>query len=274
MKKGSTSFLQEFAKEIEAFEFNEKAINEIIAPIEKTYQYFGVQGIIEHYSLVPLKRDEEEKKPFEIPFFKKPIVIIYDEKDKEGETYAELLMTYIHETLDSFGLSCPVSKTSDADAHAKMERFEKEEYIIYVGEPKHANSLIKAIETKKKWEFKKYGMRYGNLGYQSILSVQPIKKKQYSEFLEFIKEKESRWEEDASKTVTSLKTPTCEFEKGHGGEAIFVNFCLATTGSPLWLAGSLLDLISKHELKKQLIKLQYCVLIDEFVSSKVNPYIQ
>lgn len=277
LKTGTKDFLNTFKEELDCFGFNDKIVGEIVSTIEKTYHFFGVQGIIEHYSLEPIKREEAEKEKLRIPFFEKPFAIIYNGKEKHHGEYAEMLKATIEERLDAIGVDKPQIRIEDENKlEASVRTLEETRHLIFIGTPKLAKDLISVV--KRKWEFDKFGMQYGTSGEKSIILVDKLKKKDYQPFAEYVKQNASRWEAEASKTVRLLKKNffADAFEDSNDvgvGEAVFVNTLSTLVGWPLLLAGGVLDIFSNAELKEDLSQFQYFVAIDSFISSKVSPYV-
>ncbi len=176
LKNGSRMFVEVFENELEYFGLSNKIINEIVSSIEKTYQFFGVQGIIEHYSLEPIKREEEKKEKIRIPFFEKSFAIIYDGKEKHHGEYAEMLKATIEERLDLIGVDKPQIRIEDENKlEGNIRTLEETRHLIFVGEPDLASDFLSVI--KRKWEFDKFGMRFGTSGEKSIITVDKLKKK-------------------------------------------------------------------------------------------------
>ncbi len=186
LKKGSRSFMTEFKDELDYFGLNDKIIEEIVSSIEKTYEFFGIQGVIEHYSLEPIKRNEEKNdNPIVIPFFEKPIVIIYSSRSKHGEERAKMLQICIHEHLEKINIGCSIESYPGDEAKRKKNVFERDNFnIIYIGEPSLSKPLYKTIY---KWDFDKLGMKYITRGRESIITVEELEKEQYNVLLEFAK---------------------------------------------------------------------------------------
>lgn len=276
LKTGTKDFLNTFKEELDYFGFNDKIVDEITSTIEKTYHFFGVQGIIEHYSLEPIKREEAEEEKLRIPFFEKPFAIIYNGKEKHHGEYAEMLKATIEERLDAIGVDKPQIRIEDENKlEVKIRTLEETRHLIFIGTPKLAKDLISVV--KRKWEFDKFGMQYGTSGEKSVILVDKLKKKDYQPFAEHVKQNASRWEAEASKTVRLLKnnffSDAFEDPKDVGvGEAVFVNTLLTAIGWPLLLAGGVLDIFSNAELKENLLQFQYFVAIDSFISSKIDPH--
>lgn len=236
--------------------------------IETTYEVFGIRGIVEHYALAALPRSKTQAEELHIPFFEKDFAIIYNGKEKHHGECAELLKATIEEKLSTLGVAKPQIRTVDENAPKKdLGIFEETRHLLYIGVPDSAKSLAKII----KWEFDQFGMRFGTSGEKSIITVEKLKKKDFQGFAEFVKQNESRWEGDASKTVRLLKQNFIKDSFDKDDPAI-VNILATTVGWPLLLAGGILDIFSNAELKENLMKFQYYVAIDSFISSKIDPY--
>ena len=278
LKSGTKDFLDVFKEELDCFGFNDKIVGEIVSTIEKTYDFFGIQGIIEHYSLEPIKREQEEEEPLRIPFFEKPFAIVYDGKEKHHGEYAEMLKSSIEERLDYLGIHAPEIRIEDDNKpEVSIKTLSETRQIIYIGEPKSAKDFLSNV--KRNWDYDRFGMKYGTSGKKSIIVVSKLKKKDRQAFAEYVKQNSSRWEADASKTVRLLNDSffagAFEDPKDVGtGEAIFVNTMLVGIGWPLLLAGGVIDVFSNAELKEKLFKFQYFVAIDSFLSSKIDPYVK
>lgn len=271
LKTGTKDFLNTFEEELDCFGFNDKIVGEIVSTIEKTYHFFGVQGIIEHYSLEPIKREEAETEKLRIPFFEKPFAIIYNGKEKHHGEYAEMLKATIEERLDAIGVDKPQIRIEDENKlETSIRTLEETRHLIFIGTPKLAKDLIAVV--KRKWDFDQYGMQFGTSGEKSLITVSQLKKKDFQGFSEFVKQNESRWEEDASKTVRLLKQNFIKDSFDKDDPAI-VNILATAIGWPLLLAGGILDIFSNAELKENLIKFQYYVAIDSFISAKIDPCI-
>lgn len=269
LKSGTKDFWDTFKEELDCFGFNDKIVGEIVSTIEKTYNFFGIQGIIEHYSLEPIKREEAEEEKLRIPFFEKPIAIIYNGKEKHHGEYAEMLKATIEERLDAIGVDKPQIRIEDENKlEARIQTLEETRHLIFIGAPKLAKDLISVV--KRKWDFDKYGMQFGTSGEKSLITVNELKKKDFQGFSEFVKQNESRWEDDASKTVRLLKQNFIKDSFDKDDPAI-VNILATAIGWPLLLAGGILDIFSNAELKEKLIQFQYFVAIDSFISSKIAP---
>ena len=269
LKNGSRAFVKEFKLELDYFGLNDKIINELIESIEKTYHYFGVQGIIEHYSLEPItEKGDVTNEPITIPFFEKPIVVIYDEKDKHNAIYAEMLQSTIHEYLKSIGAkeAKAVSITTQKDSISKKQLYEDSRHIIYIGVPQQAQSLASII----KWEFDKFGIRYGTSGEKSIISVSKLRKKDYQSFVDYVKQNASRWADKTTQTVSCLNSNF--LKKAFSGNDWLVNILATAVAWPILIAGGIVD-IADHTLQQgELYQLQFFVAIDSFLLSKTKPY--
>ena len=270
LKNGTKDFLNTFKEELDCFGFNDKIIDEIVSTIEKTYNFFGVQGIIQHYSLEPIKREEEKKEKLRIPFFEKDFAIIYDGKEKNHGKYAEMLKATIEERLEALDIVKPRIRTVD-DNNPKKELgiFEETRHLIYIGIPDSAKSLSEIIN----WEFDEFGMKFGTAGEKSIIVVNELKKRQYKDFLDFVQEQQLRQKNDIEKNIkrqedTILRTA---FDKD---EPLAVNILTGILGSWLILPSALIDLGSKAEEREKLLTLQYGIAIDGFISAKIDPYIK
>ena len=276
LKTGTKVFLNIFKEELDCFGFNDNIVDEIVSTIEKTYHFFGVQGIIEHYSLEPIKREEAEEEKLRIPFFEKPFAIIYNGKEKHHGEYAEMLKASIEERLDAIGVDKPQIRIEDENKpEASIRTLEETRHLVFIGEPKSAKDLLSIV--KRKWAFNRFGMKFGTSGEKSIIVVEELKKKDRKAFAEYVKQNTSRWESGASKTVRLLEKSFFDdiFENPDEvgkGEAFFVNTLATAIGWPLLLAGGVLDIFSNAELKDELLKFQYYVAIDSFISSKIAPY--
>ena len=270
LKTCTKEFLDTFKEELDCFGFNDKIVGEIVSTIEKTYNFFGVQGIIEHYSLEPIKREKVEEEKLRIPFFEKPFAIIYNGKEKHHGEYAEMLKASIEERLDAIGVDKPQIRIEDENKlETSIRTLEETRHLIFIGTPKLAKDLIAVI--KRKWDFDQYGMQFGTSGEKSLITVSQLKKKDFQSFSEFVKQNESRWEDDTSKTVRLLKQNFIKDSFDKDDPAI-VNILATAIGWPLLLAGGILDIFSNAELKEKLIQFQYFVAIDSFISSKITPY--
>ena len=139
-----------------------------------------MQGIVEHYSLEPIKREAEKQEALRIPFFEKAFAIIYNGKEKHHGEYAETLKATIEERLEALGVDKPQIRIEDEnDLDASVRTLEESRHLIFVGEPKLAKDLMSAM--KGKWDFEKFGIRFGTFGEKSIITVSALKKKQYKE---------------------------------------------------------------------------------------------
>lgn len=274
LKHGSRSFLHDFSEELECFGFSASIIEEIVSQIERIYEFFGVQGIVEHYNIEPQveNKEEEEKKPPVIPFFEKAITIVYDEKEKHSKAWAEQLQATIHERLEGIGATRAELELVDSKkAKEEMRIFEKAKHVIFVGVPKIAKSLESNI--RENWEFDKFGIKYGTSGEKTIIEVDKLKKKDYEPFIEYVKQNESRWEKNATKTISFLKQNFIKdcFDKN---DPIVVNVMTTAIGWPLLLVGGVADIFSNAELKEELTKFRYFIAFEHFVSSKIDPILK
>lgn len=269
LKTGTKDFLIAFKEELDCFGFNDKIVGEIVSTIEKTYHFFGVQGIIEHYSLEPIKRGEAEEEKLRIPFFEKPFAIIYNGKEKHHGEYAEMLKATIEERLDEIGVEKPQIRIEDENKlEAGVRTLEESRHLIFIGEPRLAKDLMSAM--KGKWTLDKFGIRFGTFGEKSIITVSALKKKQYKDFFNYAQEQQLRQKSDIEKNLKSqegtiLKTV---FDKD---EPLAVNIMAGILGSWLILPSALLDLSTIYDEKEKLIGLQYSIAIDGFISSKISP---
>lgn len=274
LKTGTKDFLNTFKEELDCFGFNDKIVGEIVSTIEKTYDFFGIQGIIEHYSLEPIKREQAEAETVRIPFFEKPLAIVYDGKEKHHGEYAEMLKATIEERLGTIGVDKPQIRIEDENnLEIKIRTLEETRRLIFIGEPKIAKDLLSIV--KGKWEFDRFGMKYGTSGEKSIIVVEELKKKDRKAFAEYVKQNASRWESDTSKTVRLLEQSFFDdaFEDPDvvgKGEAFFINTLATAIGWPLLLAAGISELFSNAELNEKLNKFQYFVAIDSFISSKID----
>lgn len=271
LKNGTRDFLNTFKEEIECFGLNDKVINEIVTTIEKTYNFFGIQGIVEHYSLAPIKREnttETESKPIVIPYFEKPIVIVYSSRSKHGEMRAKMLQICIHERLQELNLECSVEIHPGNKAKSKKLNFEREKAnIIYIGEPSMSKPLYDIV---KHWEFDNFGMKYITSGLESIITVDKLKKTEYKDFLKFAKEQQLRQKNEIESNLKSQEDTilATAFDKD---ESIAVNIMAGILGSWLILPSAIIDMTSKADDRTKLKNLQYGVVIDKFVASKIDP---
>ena len=271
LKSGSRSFVKKFKSELECFGLSDKVIEEIVVSIEKTYQFFGLQGIVDHYDLEPIRKEEKEPEKLSIPFFEKSIVLVYSSRSKNGNTRAKMLQVHIQEQLAKLNLECSVEIYAGDEAKMKRNIFEKENVnIIYIGEPTMSEPLYKIID---RWDFDEFGMKYVTRGRESIIMVNELKEKQYNDFLEFAKEQGLRQECDIEKNLKSqedtiLKTA---FDKD---EPIAVNVMVGILASWLILPSAILDASSRADDKAKLKNLQYSIAMDKFVASKIDPYVK
>lgn len=269
LKTGTCSFLSELYPEIECFGFNTKVIEEIVFSIEQTYKYFGVQGIIDHYDVVPPKREEEKQEPLKIPFFEKAFAIIYNGKEKYHGEYAEMLKAAIEERSEALGVDKPQVRIEDENKlEISFRSLEETRHLIYIDIPKQAKDLVAVM----KWHFSAFGMKYGTLGEKSIITVKELKKKQYKEFLDYAKDQQLRQISDIEKNLRSqeetiLKTA---FDKN---EPLAVNIMVGILGSWLILPSALIDWSNAVDDREKLKRLQYSIAIDKFIESKITPYI-
>ena len=272
LKTGTKDFLNAFKEDLDCFGFNDKIVGEIVSTIEKTYRFFGVQGIIEHYSLEPIKREEAEEEKLRIPFFEKPFAIIYNGKEKHHGEYAEMLKATIEERLDAIGVDKPQIRLEDENKlEATIRTLEETRHLIFIGAPKVAKDLASVM--KKKWNFDKFGMQFGTSGEKSIINVNELKKKQYKEFLEYAKAQHLRQKNDIEKNLrgqedTLLRTA---FDKD---EPLAVNIMVGILGSWLILPSAIIDLSNKADYKEKLLVLQYGIAIDKFVATKIDPHLK
>lgn len=271
LKRGSRDFLIEFKEELDCFGVSERVLDEIVTPIEKMYSFFGVQGIIEHYSVECSNEseNENEKEPVHIPFFEKPFAIIYNGKEKHHLAYAEMVKSTIEERLEALGIEKPIiCIENEKKMESTKTSLEETRHLIYIGEPKQAKGLYEIM----KWEFNKFGIRFGTSGEKSIIDVDKVKKKDYQAFSEYVKSNESRWESSLSKTMGELKQNFLRecYGESNDGVDVAVNVLATLVAWPLLAFGSVLDGINRVDLKDELKKLQFFVAIDEFISSKIN----
>ena len=271
LKSGTNDFLDVFKDELDCFGFNDKIVGEIVSTIEKTYDFFGIQGIIEHYSLEPIKREQAEEEPLRIPFFEKPFAIVYDGKEKHHGEYAERLKSSIEERLDFLGIKAPeIRIEDDNEPEISIKTLSETRHIIYIGEPKSGKDFLPNVENN--WDYDMFGMKYGTLGKKSIINVIELKAKQYKSFLDYAKEERVRQMGDIEKNIkdqhdTILKSI---FDKD---EPLAVNIMMGILSSWLILPSALLDLTNKADYKEKLKGLQYGIAIDKFVASKIDPYL-
>lgn len=274
LKTGTKDFLKTFTEEIECFGFNDKIINEIVSTIEKTYEFFGVQGIIEHYSLEPINRGKPEEEKLRVPFFEKAFAIIYDGKEKHHGEYAEMLKATIEERLDAIGVDKPQIRIEDENKpEANIRTLEETRHLIFVGKPKLAKDLFSVV--KRNWEFNKFGIKFGTSGEKTIIVAEELNKKERKAFGEYVKQNANRWEKDVNEAVKNTETVLSHAfakkeEEGDLGATIFANIMISTIGSPLLLFAGAVDLLTHSGAKAELLKLQYFIAIDSFISSKIN----
>lgn len=270
LKTGSRAFLDDFACELEQFGLSNQIINDIVVSIENTYEFFGVNGIVQHYDLEPIKREKEEEEPLRIPFFEKPFAIIYNGKEKHHGEYAEMLKATIEEHLGAIGVDKPQIRIEDENKlESKIRMLEETRHLIFIGTPKLAKDLMSAM--KGKWAFDKFGIRFGTFGEKSIITVSALKKKQYKDFFNYAQEQQLRQKSDIEKNLKSQEDTILKtvFDKD---EPLAVNILAGFLGSWLIVPSALLDWSTISEEKEKLIGLQYGVAIDSFISSKIDPY--
>lgn len=197
-------FLEIFKEELDCFGFNDKIVSEIVSTIEKTYDFFGIQGIIDHYALQPLQHPEnEETEPLVIPYFQKSIVIIYSSRSKHGAERAKMLQICIHEHLEQLNMECSVESYPGNEAKRKKNVFERDNVnIIYIGEPSLSRPIYKIID---KWDFDKLGMKYITCGKESIITVEELKKEQYNDLLKFAKNQHLHQENEINQNLENTR---------------------------------------------------------------------
>lgn len=269
LKTGTKDFLNTFKEELDCFGFNDKIVSDIVSTIEKTYNFFGVQGVIEHYSLEPIKREEEKEEPLRIPFFEKPFAIIYNGKEKHHGEYAEMLKATIEERLGVIGIDKPQIRIEDENKlEATIRTLEETRHLIFIGVPKLAKDLTTVM--KQRWDFDKFGIKFGTSGEKSIINVEALKKNQYKDFFEYAKEQQLPQRGDIERNLkgqedTILRTV---FDKD---EPLAVNIMVGIVGSWLLLPSAIIDLTNKADYKENLLCLQYGIAIDKFVDAKIAP---
>ena len=278
LKTGNKDFLETFREEIDCFGFNDKIIAEIVSTIEKTYEFFGIQGIIEHYSLEPIKREDATEEKLSIPFFEKAFAIIYDGKEKHHGEYAEMLKATIEERLKEIGVDKPQIRIEDENKlEASIRTLEETRHLIFVGKPKLAKDLLSVV--KRNWEFNKFGIKFGTSGEKTIIVAEELNKKERKAFGEYVKQNANRWEKDVNEAVKNTETVLSHAfakkeEEGDLGATIFANVMISTIGSPLLLFAGAVDLFTHSGCKAELLKLQYFIAIDSFISSKIDPFLK
>lgn len=116
----------------------------------------------------------------------KKLIIVCDEKHRKYGDYLSQLISLENDTEDCVvGIKDGEVATqvwSEKEYQSNAPQISSLQYILFVGESK----LIKEKGLHMKPVFSKYGMRYGWLGKQAILTVEAsISVKEYDEFLNF-----------------------------------------------------------------------------------------
>ena len=279
LRTGTKAFLDVFKEEIDCFGFNDKIVGEIVSTIEKTYNFFGVQGIIEHYSLEPIKHEDPKCEPIIIPFFKIPVTIVYTNKDKESERMADLLKARIDSRLDTLEIPHEVGTCTNLDYKNSKATIEKEGQVIFIGIPPEAKATSKNLT----WAYDEYGMKFGTEGRKSIINVSSLRKNEYTGFIELAKLEQEKLR--GNKIPDGVENSEMSFLKETYSEATddaisFIAHVLGTVVmSPLIVLGTLLDAglagaqsISNLKAKDQITLLQYTIAFEKFLDSKINPY--
>lgn len=280
LKRGNTEFLHEFETLLGYFGQSQQNVKDVISEIEYVYDHFGIEEIENHFeTLVPERSEPKEKPPVVIPFFQIPVTIVYDEKEKGSETWAELLSACIYSRLDALNVKCKVS-TIISEEYEKDARgsIEKSEQIIFLGTIKAANAVSKIIN----WEYDEYGMKYGTNGHKSIICVSDLKRKQISGFIALAKkEQEKLLGRDIPQNVASPKmNPITDVLKGLFDEGVLVGILTTIVASPYLLKNRAENALSygkqcidNRKATEQLTYLQYLIAIESFLDSKIDPYV-
>lgn len=116
----------------------------------------------------------------------KTLVIVCDEKHRKYGDYLSQLISLEDDTEDHVvGIKDGEVATqvwSEKDYKSNAPQISSSQYILFIGESK----LIKEKGLHMKPVFSKYGMRYGWLGKQAILTVETnVSVQEYDEFLNF-----------------------------------------------------------------------------------------
>ncbi|KXT70735.1 hypothetical protein [Streptococcus cristatus] len=116
----------------------------------------------------------------------KKLIIVCDEKHRKYGDYLSQLISLEDDTEDCVvGIKDGEVATqvwSEKEYQSNAPQISSSQYILFIGESK----LIKEKGLHMKAVFSKYGMRYGWLGKQAILTVEEsISVKEYDEFLNF-----------------------------------------------------------------------------------------
>lgn len=279
LKNGTKDFLNTFKEELDCFGFNDKIVDEIVSTIEKTYHFFGVQGIIEHYSLEPSKSEESKCDPIIIPFFKTPVTIVYTNKDKESEQMAELLKARIDSRLDALEIPHEVGTCTNIDYKKDKAAIEKEGQVIFVGIPPEAKYTQKNIT----WEYDEYGMRFGTAGRKSIISISKLKNNQYTGFIKLAQSEGEKLQgkEIPSDVADSQMTVLKElYEDTNDATDVIAAIMGTMVMGPLIIFATLFDAGTsgvqaiKNGLAKEKIQmLQYIIAFEKFLDSKILPFL-
>lgn len=116
----------------------------------------------------------------------KKLIIVCDEKHRKYGDYLSQLISLEDDTEDCVvGIKDGEVATqvwSEKEYQSNAPQISSSQYILFIGESK----LIKEKGLHMKPVFSKYGMRYGWLGKQAVLTVEAsISVKEYDEFLNF-----------------------------------------------------------------------------------------
>ena len=116
----------------------------------------------------------------------KKLIVVCDEKHKKYGNYLSQLISSEDDREESVvGVKdgeVVAIVWSEKDYQANGSQISSSQYVLFIGESK----LIKEQTAHMEMVFSKYGMRYGWLGKQAVLTVDNnVPVKEYAEFLEF-----------------------------------------------------------------------------------------
>ncbi len=271
-----TAFLQ-------AFSLSADQRAEIREYVETLFAAVGTDGVIGKYRVCantpdPLfaEPDEPLPTPPTIPFFSRPVAIVYDPADAVADSASHLVLTAFNECIGQYQQACEVSRYSIGEYLVARTQLEKSAHIVFVGVSKTIRSLSKTM----RWEQPHPGMRFGEEGIQYIIDAVPLKNKDLDTFIALVNEHKSRLNgRTVSSSVESvrlsfLKDIFCD------NTPTAANVAVGILASPLLILGQLAELgaagtqkLVNRSNKNDLLLVQYVLATAFFLESRVTPYV-
>ncbi|MEG2104163.1 MAG: hypothetical protein RRY04_03110 [Oscillospiraceae bacterium] len=268
------SYIEEYADILKYFDVYNNNSDSIISAINQIYHATGENGLMEKYTYIRVAEDKVPKKPREIPFYKKPFLIVYEAEEKQ---FSEYLISAIQRDLLRFSLSCEVTSCKMEHYVSGEDRVNRDKRVVFLGKTKISTPSIRNINCS----YDKFGIKYGTSGMTSAITVCDLKNKELDGFIKIAKEYKQRIGFKAEIPRYVAKSEMSFLKNIYGDTNIHDSTGVITTGlttlitSPLIILGTATDGVvatiqraQNSAAKTNLHELQYIIAIEKFLESE------